>query len=126
MNAALQQQLTPTEQSESLSCHPTISADHHPGDEASQVQVTVSETCTIVAYNSQELTARAMQQLSAQAGKQFGTAFTLYGTIQVSVTKIAAEKPNTIILTFVSMGTWVYGVNQQRIISLIAGKPRLQ
>src|SRR5207248_4424920 len=58
MNAALQEQHSPAEQSATLPCHPTIYADHHAGDEASQVQVTVSETCTIIAYDTQQLTAK--------------------------------------------------------------------
>ena len=43
------------------------------GDEATQVQVTVSETCSAVAYNSQELTATATELLTTQALKKLGS-----------------------------------------------------
>jgi len=126
MNAAFQQQLFPTEQSEKLACHPTVTADHAIGNEAVQVMVTVSETCTIVAYDTGQLTARATHLLTTQASKQLGAGYNLYGTVQVNITKVATRKPNTVLLFFTSRGTWVYSIDQQSILHLIAGKPRQQ
>jgi hypothetical protein len=125
MSAALQGQLLPTEQEERLPCHPTTTSDHQPGNQASQVQITVSETCTIIAYNAQELSARATKLLTTQARKQVGTSYRLYGSVQVDILHAIYHQTATpVLLTVTSSGTWVYTVNQQQLLHLIAGKPR--
>jgi hypothetical protein len=126
MTAALQGQLTPTEQLQSMPCFPTITADHGIGDEATQIYVSVSETCTAIAYNTQELAEQATKLLSSQAAKTVGTDYMLYGGVKVSVTQAKTTQPQTIILSFTCQGTYVYQLNgqgQQRIKILIAGKP---
>jgi hypothetical protein len=52
---AFQGQLKPNEQLYILPCSPTVTADHQAGQEATLVKVTVSQSCSAVAYNSQEL-----------------------------------------------------------------------
>jgi Baseplate J-like protein len=51
--AALTSQLQANEALFSPTCTPTTNADHQPGDEATHVKVTVSETCIAGAYNQQ-------------------------------------------------------------------------
>jgi len=48
-------------------CTPTVSSDHQPGQEARQVQVTASVTCSAVAYDKDALQAQATMLLSTQA-----------------------------------------------------------
>ena len=107
-----------------LPCNPLIATDHQPGDEATQVQVTVSETCTAAAYNSQELKDTATKQLTSQAIKRLGEGYSLFGESQVTVTQISTARP-TPTLTFSSYGSFVYGLSarpQERMKTLIAGK----
>ncbi len=121
---ALQGQLQPGEEIVMLPCNPLIATDHQPGDEATQVQVTVSETCTAAAYNSQELKDTATKQLTSQAIKRLGEGYSLFGESQVTVTQISTARP-TPTLTFSSHGSFVYGLSarpQERMKTLIAGK----
>ncbi len=124
MQAALGQQLAPGEQLQEAPCAPAVAADPAIGQEANQVRVTESETCSGFAYNSEQLTTYATRLLIAQAARKPGNGYTRTGNIAVSVTK-AAMKGQTPILTFTCQGTWVYHINEARIEALVSGKPRL-
>ncbi len=87
MTAALQQQRTPTEQLQKVPCTPTVTANHAPEEEAQTVTVTVSETCTAIAYDISTLQAKAMQLLTAQVVKTVGKGYMVYGNISVTITK---------------------------------------
>jgi hypothetical protein len=128
MQGALQGQLQPNEQLQLLPCTPTVTSDHPIGAEASSVKVTVSETCSAIAYNSQELAAKATSFLTTQAQQKTGTGYSLYGNIQVVVKQatVSSTTPHLVFLSFHATGTWVYGISataQQHIKNLIAGKP---
>jgi hypothetical protein len=124
MQAALGQQIAPGEQLQKAPCAPAIAADPAIGQEASNVRVTVSETCSGFAYHSQELTARGAKLLTAQAARTLGNGYTRYGDIAVSVMKVAITG-QTAVLAFTCQGTWVYHINAARIEALVNGKPRL-
>src|SRR5205085_4120562 len=64
MQGALQGQLKPNEQLYMLPCAPMITSDHQPGDEATKVTVTVSETCSAVAYDNGQLQREAMRLMT--------------------------------------------------------------
>jgi hypothetical protein len=126
MQGALQGQLRAYEQLQALPCSPTVNADHRQGEEATQVKVTMSETCSAITYNTQELELRATQLLTTQATTQVGTGYSLIGDAHVTV-KQATEHNKRVVLSFISQGTWVYAVTnteQQRIKSLIIGKAK--
>ena len=130
MTAALQGQLLPGQALHTLPCPPTTTADHAPGEEATSVTVTVSETCTAVAYDTQQLQTRATQLLATQATKALGTGYLLSGNVRVSVTKATTTPPATssVVLAFTCVGTYAYTLSeqaQQRLKTLIAGQPRL-
>ena len=108
-------------------CTPTTTADHQAGAEATQVKVTVSETCSAIAYNSQELTSNVTQLLTAQATKKFGTGYSMLDTPQVNITQAESNHtaPFLVFLTFHAQSTWVYALtsqDQQLLKKLIAGK----
>lgn len=124
MQAALGQQLAPGEQLQKAPCAPAAAADPAIGQEASHVQVTVSETCSGFAYNSEQLTARGARLLDLQADRTLGSGYARSGDIAVSVTK-AATKGQTAVLTFTCQGTWIYQINEARIQALVSGMPRL-
>jgi hypothetical protein len=126
VHGALQGQLTPNEQLQVLPCTPTVSADHHIGQEATVVTVTLSETCSAVAYHTDALVMKATALLSHRARQTPGTAYRLIGTVQVTITQAAAT-PTTPTLLIACQGTWVYTLSQQaqqQMKHRIAGKSR--
>ncbi len=125
MPGALQGQLRNGESLHMLPCSPTTSADHHIGEEAPTITITVSLTCSAVAYNEKTLQANVTRLLTTQAIKKLGTGYALVGDLQVSV-KRAIPFPN-VFLSFTSSGTWVYALTsqvQQHIKALVTGKSK--
>ncbi len=123
-----QGQLKPNEHLQLLPCAPTVTTDYQPGEEATQVHITVSETCSAVAYDKGALQAQATALLSTQAATKLGTGYSLVGDVQVTVKQVRVTQQNKpVVLSFHALGTWVYAVNnaeQQRIKSLLAGKTK--
>jgi hypothetical protein len=129
ITGAFQGQVTPTEQLYMLPCTSQVTSDHQPGQEATIVNVTVSATCSAVAYTSQALAEKVTALLSTQAVKKLGTGYSLIGDVEVSVKQATVTRTTTplVFLSFFSQGTWVYTLNtseQQRIKQLIAGKTK--
>jgi hypothetical protein len=129
MRGALQGQVQPQEQLFILPCTPTVTSDHSIGAEAIQVKVTVSETCSAVAYNSQELEQKVTDLLTRQAITKIGTGYSLFGDVQVSVKEATATHTTTppVFLSFQAHGTWIYGLSykaREHIKKLIAGKTK--
>lgn len=125
MPGALQGQLSNGESLHMLPCSPTTTADHDPGDRATQVTVTVSYTCSGVAYNEKTLQAKVTQLQTIQALRKLGAGYTLAGDLQVSV-KHTTITPR-VLLSFISSGTWTYALTeqvQQHIKALVAGKSK--
>src|SRR5258707_3443293 len=124
MQGALTGQLQSGEALVTPPCTPTITTDHQIGNEATQVKVTVSETCSGVAYNTQELETKATQLLTTQALKKLGTGYSLLGDVQVTTNTatVTASRPT---ITFTCNGVWVYALSnqaQKHIKDLIKGK----
>jgi Baseplate J-like protein len=131
MRGALQGQVKANEQLQMLPCTPTISSDHQPGEEAREVKITVSQTCSAVAYNSQELERKAADLLNHQAATQAGSSYSLFGAVRV--TSIRATTTYTsyplVFLSFQASGTWIYALSfsaQQQIKTRIAGKTKTE
>jgi hypothetical protein len=125
---AFQGQLKTDEHVFILPCSPTVTSDHLPGQEATQLNVTVSETCSAVAYNEVALQAQATAVLATQATQQGGAGYTLVGAIHLTILQVIVAH-RTPSLVFSCWGAWVYGVTnaqQQLIKSLIAGKTKQQ
>lgn len=122
--AALQTQLKSNEQLQTLPCAPQVSADHHINEEAAQVKVTATLTCSGVAYNENTLQQQATQLLTHKAVQKLGSAYSLFGTIQVTVNRaIITHTIPTLVLSL--SGTWTYALSnvaQQRIKELVKGK----
>src|SRR6266699_589090 len=130
-NAALQAQLHPGEALITPSCNPSVSSNHHPGDEAKQITITVSETCTGFAYVAQQVYADALQLLTAQATTTLGAEYALLGDIQITIvhaTAIYRSQGRASMVVQVT-GTWVYQITpgvQHHLLNLIAGKTMQQ
>jgi len=120
--AALSTQLTEGEELVNPHCSPTVTSSHRPGDEAAAVQVTVSASCTALAYNQQALQKAATQQLTT-----IEKGYHLAGAIHVTIlnAQIADPQRGAAMLTVSIRGVWVYTINQSQVTALVRGKPRL-
>jgi VCBS repeat-containing protein len=129
VSGAFQGQLQPNEQLHLLPCTPQVTADHQPGEEATWVNVTVTEICSAIAYDQDALQTQATALLTTRAATKLSTGYSLIGNIQVTVKQ--ANIPNIqthrVILSFQAQGRWAYAVEkaeQQHIKHLIAGKTK--
>jgi len=123
VNAALQEQLKQGEQLQRMPCSLAVTPDHQIGQEATTVKVTVAETCSGIAYNDQELTAKVTQLLTAQARKKLGAGYSMLENPQITVTRATPAKH--VMLSFTSVSTWIYAlssVEQKKIKQFIAWK----
>lgn len=114
-----------------LPCTPAVTSDHRTGEEAATVKVTVSQTCSAIAYNSQTLEEKGAAYLAAQALQKTGAGYSLFGTVHVSVKQASVTNtPHPLVfLTYQATGTWIYALShstQQQIKELIAGKAQQQ
>jgi Baseplate J-like protein len=127
INGAIQGQITAQEGFVTPSCTTTTASDHQPGDEASTVKVTVSETCSALAFNQDTLQEKVTQLLTTQAVKKLGAGYGLLNTPQITVTQAIPGKQIT--LAFKSVSTWAFGISsqqQRRMKKLLAGKTTQQ
>jgi hypothetical protein len=130
-NAALQAQLRPGEALAVSTCTPHVASNHKPGDVATQVTVTVSDTCGGIAYTAHEVYTDATQLLKAQATTTLGAEYALLGNIQVAIVHATAgeHRQGSLHLVVQVTGTWVYQITpamQQHLLRLIAGKTKQQ
>jgi hypothetical protein len=112
-----------------LPCKQTITPDHQAGEEATQVQVTVSETCSGAVYSTQQYQSIVTQIGTQEATKQLGEGYMLAGDVHSSISQATAKDHHKIDLTVKIAGTWVYQFSQedkQHITALIAGKSKTQ
>lgn len=128
--AAFHAQLTPGEVLIPPLCQQTTAADHQAGDETTEAHVTVSETCSAVAYTAHSLNLHAMQMITKEARQRLGTGYALFGELGVHVvsTAITDEMRGTATLGVQIAGTYVYRISQaqrQQLIRRIAGKSKL-
>ena len=126
MQAAFQTYIQQSEGVYLFPCAPRVTSDQKPGQEATQVKVTASETCSAVAYNSQELRGKGTDLLTHQAVQTLGTGYSLIGDVQVSITQATVTRTIPT-LTFSCQGIWVYALDttsQEHIKTIIAGKTK--
>ena len=114
VQAALSQQVQPNETLVTpVPCTSSVTPDHKVGEEASQVQVTVSETCTGEVYDTSAFHDLLMQEITQQATEQVGTGYGLVGDLQTSTTKVMVNtRQATVTLQVKTSSTWVYQFSQ--------------
>jgi hypothetical protein len=117
------------EQLQALPCTPGVTSDHQIGAEATQVKVTVSETCSAAVYDTQALETQATVLLSTQAAKKLASGYRLIGDVHVKIEQATITHTTSplVFLSFSSQGTWAYALNQseqQHMKTLIAGKTK--
>jgi hypothetical protein len=126
-NAALQVQLHPGEALIPSNCTPHVSTDHKPGDEAKHVTVTVSVTCSGIAYDAHNV----YQDATRVIPRSFRTGYRLVGDIRVSVlhATITDHQRGIATLTVKIEATSVDQLTpgeKRQILKLIARKTRQQ
>ena len=84
--------LAPGEQAYQFPCNPRVNADHSPGDEAGSLTVSVSETCNGIAYDPQELAAKASEALTQKALLQLSSGYELLGTPTTDIQAMRQDK----------------------------------
>jgi hypothetical protein len=112
-----------------LPCQETITPDHRPGEEAAQVHVTVSETCTGIVYTTQAYQDTISQILNQQAIKQLGAGYSLIGQPQNTIVHVNTQDHQPITLQANIAGTYDYQLSQdqlQQIKTLVVGKSKAQ
>ncbi len=122
VQGALQGQLKNNEALVTPSCTTTTTSDHQPGEEATSVKVTVSETCSAIAYNQTSLEAKVSDLLNRQAATKLGAGYSLLESPQITVTSATTAKQ--VMVSFTTVSTWVYGISSQQqrhIKAIIAG-----
>jgi hypothetical protein len=130
MQAALQMQVHADETLITpFPCQQRVTPDHQPGDEAAQVTITVSQTCTSMAYSTQAYRT-LLEQIASQAAKtQLGDGYHLTGEIQSGITQMTSKGDSTLELQVKITGTWTYRFpqhQQEHIKALLAGKNKAQ
>lgn len=126
--AALHQQVQPGDTLITpLPCRRTSASDHRAGEEAMQVRVTVSETCTGWTYDTQAMQQYSAQIINQEAPIQHHEGYSLSEIRSEQVTHVRMIDPNTMLLQVRITSTWNYHVTdqqQQRLIKSIAGKSK--
>jgi hypothetical protein len=131
VQAALSQQVQPTETLVTpVPCTSTVTSDHKAGEEASRVQVTVSETCTGEVYETNALRDLLTGAVTQQAAHQLGEGYGLVGDIQASIAKASLNpQQGTVTLQVKVISTWMYQLSQaqqDRIKLSIRGKSKAE
>ena len=125
--AALHAQVSAGEALIPPSCRPSTAADHRPGEEAKQVTVTVSETCTSIAYAAHDVDQDATNLITSQATTKLGANYSLIGDIQVHIIRATVTNQARGIATLAATldATYICRLSpgeKRYLVKLIAGK----
>jgi hypothetical protein len=93
--------------------------------------VTVSETCTSIAYAAHDVDQDATQMIIAAAVKSLGTGYSLIGEIRIHIihAAITTNRQGQAQIWIQITGTWVYQITphiQEQLVMLITGRPQQQ
>jgi len=114
VQAAFQAQVQATETLVTpLTCTSKVMPDHEVGEEAIQIQVMVSETCTGTTYSTQALTTLATQRATQDTEKRLGVGYTTTGS-QTRITQTHTTNHGTTELDITSVGLWAYPFSQEQ------------
>ncbi|SRR6266487_274058 len=112
-----------------LPCNQNVQPDRQPGQEATQVHITVNETCTGEVYNTAALHTLALQAVTQEATRRLGEGYRLTGYIQTTIARTTPKDHGKVELQVKSAGTWVYQFSAdqlQHLKAIITGKSKAQ
>jgi len=129
--SALESQVNGEEALVSPPCQTRITSDHHAGDAATSLQVTVTAICRGLASPKHAIEEAAQQTLTQQATHELERGYTLLGTIQVTILQatITDQARGMATVQVQAEATYTYQLSQQEvhyIRHLIAGASRQQ
>ena len=129
--AALRAQVNPGEALIIQSCSKQIISDHQPGEEATEVHLSVSETCNAFAYILRDFHQYARQLLTKQAMRRFGTGYSLFGDLHVRIIQATIRDQESRIATIMVKLDAIYDYQlspgeKLHLVRLIAGKSKEQ
>jgi hypothetical protein len=102
-------------------CSPFMSADHEVGDRATQVQVTVTQSCTGIAYETQAFRQLVTLMQTQEALHEQSEHYSLSGEVQTTIpTVILDPTTGSYRLSVQSRGTWIYQLSQAELSHLAA------
>lgn len=111
-----------------LPCQQNVKPDHQIGEEAVQVTILVSETCTGLTYRTEAWHTLATQIIAQQAHNQLGDRYTMQGEVQASINRVSQKEVAVTLQTTIA-ATWGYQftqMQQTQIKAQIAGKSKSQ
>ncbi len=105
--------------------------DHQVGEEATEVQVSLSETCQAAAYQQADLQKLVSHLVSQEAQQTYGAGYGLIGDMQINLANTTLTSTNSQIATVTvnAASQWVYQLGtaaRQKISRQIAGKSKQQ
>ncbi len=106
-------------------CAPSVTADHHAGDRANNVTVTVSAKCSGEVYDQQGIQSLLQNLLQQRADSTLGPGYGRVGDIVVTQTEVQNITNGNVSLLVQAQGKWVYQMSdalQQQLKKQIAGK----
>ncbi|MBV9688209.1 MAG: hypothetical protein JO202_00705 [Ktedonobacteraceae bacterium] len=112
-----------------LPCQQQVTPDHAIGAEASQVQVTVSEICQGVVYQTQAYQTVLAQVLTQAATEQLGAGYSQVGAMQATINNVTLHEHGSLDLAVKVAGTWLYqfsAIQREQLKHMIAGKSKAQ
>jgi len=114
-----------------FACREDVEGSAGIGEEATSLTLMLTDTCTAVAYHTQELATLVTQQLMMRAQRQLGDGYALLGGITPTILNAIPSpgKANTQMLTVKGSGTWTYQFSEAQIEQMaraVAGKSAAQ
>lgn len=111
----------------SPTCKSKVATDHRVNDATTNLTVTVTITCKVAFYNSQELLSQSEQMLNTRAQALFGPNYVLTSGINAGITHVATDVKQGTLITVVASGLWTYQFSSARVnqlARLITGKDK--
>jgi VCBS repeat-containing protein len=108
-------------------CKSHVTSDHQVNDITSSLNVTVTETCSVEYFDSQEILSRSETMLNNREQVLFGPGYALTGDIEVVITHVATDVRQGTLITVAASGLWTYQFNSARVdqlARLITGKDK--
>jgi len=112
----------------SISCSPSVSSNQKAGARVPDVTVSVTETCSVEAYNTQAAQALAGKLLKDDVTTLIGAGYVITGNVTTQVLsqpKVNNASQSTLSVNIIADGTAVYqftSAEEQAFAKLIAGK----
>ena len=111
-----------------VSCQQSITPDHQVGEAATQLHVSLTETCTGATYSTDSLQRLVTLQINQKA-RTLGKQYMLAGAIQNSIADATPQAHGAVTLQVRSTASYAYQFTQQQqqnIKAMIAGKSKAQ